>query len=233
MQISEMFRQLSLSEFSNIALGDKGAGTIRVSDQNRVILALDDGLIQLYQRFLVKEKILFLQAQEGKSFYRIHPDYAFTNTGVTDGPHYIIDNANAPFTGDFHRFLDIADEIGNRYTLNSEMSEYSLFTPEYDLLQIPRPIVGALYAVEYQALHPTLVPDDTTQTIELPPNLVRPLRYYAASMVYGSMNTQENTAKGIEYFNKYEELCVRLEQTDLLNTSRNQALHKFDTRGFS
>lgn len=231
MHLSELFRQLSLVELSNLATGNDGDGTIRTADHARVTVMVNDALQALYKRFIIKEKILLLEQQEGRAFYTLHSDYAASNSGTTSGPHYIEDTSE-PFTDDLIRILDVADYYGRRYRLNEEMHELSIFTPEFNVLQIPRPEAGVLMAIEYQAKHALLSESELTGEIELPDVLLPALRQHVAGAVYSNVNTPESVATGQRHMMQYENLCLEIEQKEILPSTRNQVLTKFENRGF-
>ena len=61
MKLLDLFERLSFGELSNLAIGMEGAGTIRESDQRKVLAHVNDGLLQLYSRFILQTKYLFLR----------------------------------------------------------------------------------------------------------------------------------------------------------------------------
>lgn len=232
MELEELFRQLSVSEFSNIALGEKGSGAIREQDKKAIVVHLNDALLCLYTRFKIREKLLTIGEIEGKSLYTISYAHALSNPTPT-APVYIEDSVEEPFQDDFIRALQATDSEGEEYTFNVKGSVRSLYTPEPNVIQIPYAKAGRKMAIIYQAKPKEIVEtgENANTTIDLPRILVPALRYYIAHLVYMNMNNQQNVALGQMYLGRYEQECARIREHDLL-TEGSSSLTSFELNGW-
>lgn len=230
MELQELFRQLSVSEFSNIPLGEKGAGTIRESDRDAVVVHTNDALLMLHTRFRLREKVLLIEEIEDKTLYRISKDHAQSNpAGIP--PQFIVDSVEAPYEGDYIRPLTVTDSENQRYTINKSWSDFSVFTPEPDVIQIPKPVAGRTMAIVYQA-GPAKVIEDTDELVDVPDALIPALRHYIAYLVYSNMNSQQNLALGQIHLSRYEEHCMRLENESFFNTDFIATNQNFKNNGW-
>lgn len=234
MNVTELFRRLSYGELSNIALGSVGAGSIKEEDRPRVISYVNDGLLDLYSRFVLKENDLILQLSDFITNYHFLKRFAVSNTDPTDGDTlYIQDHTGDPFTEDLIKVLQVTDAVGCQLKLNDADDPCSFFTPQPNVLQVPRPVQDQIVGVVYQAKHDTIAYDDMDACIEVPLVLEPALRAYIASKVYQHMNGQENSAKAAEYLTLYEAKCTGVVEMDLVNSSISNSFgRKFEDRGF-
>jgi hypothetical protein len=233
MKLQELFRQLSLVELSNLSMGESGEGTIRPKDRSSVVVHINDGINELHQRFVIKEKVLILSEIEGKSDYILHSDYAVSKALETPGPHYIIDTEAAPFKDDLLKILQVEDSAGNDYKLNVADDIMSLFTPEEGILQIPYPNPDRSLAIAYQAKAEWLMSEDElTRDLSIPTLLVPALRSFVAGRVYSSKNSAEFMAIGQKHTVDYENHCERVKMYDLLNQGQFSVSSKFYDNGW-
>lgn len=230
MQLQELFRQLSVSEFSNISLGDKGAGTIRESDRAAVVVHTNDALLILHSKFNLREKLVLIDEISGKTTYRISSDHALSSGNPVE-PVFIRDSEHTPFEDDFICAIDAQDSEGNEYVFNQRDNKNSLFTPEPDIIQIPYAKTGRTMGIVYQAKAKDIV-QGANEEIELPAILVPALRCYIAHLVYSGMNGQQNIALGELHLVRFEEHCERISQTNLLNSGWSASNKNFENNGW-
>lgn len=230
MELEELFRQLSVSEFSNIPLGEKGAGTIRESDRDAIVVHINDALLVLHTRFRLREKVLVIEQIEGRTLYPISYDYAQSNPQGSS-PQFIVDSVEQPYEDDYIRPLSATDSENQRYAINKSWSELSIFTPEPNVIQIPEPEAGKTMAIVYQAGPPKVV-EDTNELVDVPTALVPALRHYVAYLVHSNMNSQQNLALGQVHLSRYEEHCMRLENESFFNTDFIATNQNFKNNGW-
>jgi hypothetical protein len=233
MKVVELFRRLAYGELSNLAINN-GDGTIIEEKHPQIIQYVNEGLLRLYSRFLLSEKHLILEQYAHVTTYHMQIKYAETSGSNTHHP-YIKDLPDEPFLGDVIKILHVYDELGNEYPLNDKDDQYSLFTPQPDMLQVPEPIERRPLSVTYQARHPLL--DDRIgyildQEVDLPFSLEGALQNYVAYKTYCHMNGQENIAKGQESYQNYEMVCAEVEMRDLTSQSFHTSHTKLEQRGF-
>lgn len=233
MKTDDLFRRLSFGELSNLSLADSGSGTIVADKQPALIHHINDGLLKLYSRFVLKERELHLVQVAHITQYHLRRKFAETS-GAKIPYAYIKDLPGDPFTEDVIRILEVHSE-GGRHSLNDADDKDSFYTPQPDTLQIPEPLAGRPLLVKYQARHVELDdrPDEIMgQDIEIPFSLECALQYFVGYKVFSNMNGPENIVKGQEYLAAYEAACVDVEQRDLVNQSFHTSHLKLETRGF-
>lgn len=235
MTLEDLFLSLAQGELSNLSLADDSGGGLTISGQRRVTNYANQALLRLYSRFVLKEKDLVLQMHEEITFYHLVPRFArnfIPPSPEEDEPiRYILDLPEEPFLGDIIKVLVAYDAKGRRLPLNDDAHPHSLFTPQANLLQVPRPHDHDGISLIYQAKHRKLTgaPDEE---IALPEVLLEAFNAYIAYKVFSHMNTQESTAKAQEHLMLYEALCVEAETKDLVNTSISTSNTRFHARGW-
>lgn len=239
MDINELFRQLSVLELSNLAASsdlDSGdsAGTISSANQQKVVLAANDGLMKLYTRFLIKTGDLVIKQQEGQMTYplrskRVAVSQEAAYPGAT-WAFFIQDSAEAPFQEDVIKILEVYD--GCEVVLDDLENCASWFRPQADVLQIPNPVADKLASVMYQAAHPVLGYSDLTQELEIPDCLLPGLRAFIAASVFTAIGGQENMARGAGYLESFETICLEAQAMNLVTTPDTLTNTRFAKRGW-
>jgi hypothetical protein len=244
MKLSQLLARLSRGPLSNIAMSNDGDGTILAARQPALVDYINDGMLQLHSQFVLIENELIIEEQEGTTSYKIHSDYSM-ETGV--GPvAYIRDSAQDPYKNDLIKILAIYRDNttgGSQpvsVALNDATKDDSLYTPKFDVLQIPDPVQDSPLYLLYQAKHPELLIGgteeapvvDLEQEFELPDVLVPALIEYVSYKVFTHMNGQEHTAKAKEHFDNYRMIVGHVEDKDLVNSSLSNTNTKFNERGF-
>lgn len=244
MKISELFRRLSYGELSNLAISGEGSGTIIEEKHPQIIQYANEGLLRIFSRFNLRQKDLIIEQVAHITNYHLRRQFAESIAG-DDGnadniAHpYIKDLPHEPFDADVIRILEVHDSSGRERVLNDRGRADSLFTPQPDVLQVPRPCAGQALSVVYQARHPILrhekIREDEdllAQRIAIPFYLEGALQAFIASLVYGHMNTQESIAKGQEHLAVCEVIFREVEDKDLVNQTVQTTHYKLNQRGF-
>lgn len=233
MNVTDLFQRLSYGELSNLAIGFEGAGTIPEASRPKIISYLNEGLLSLYSRFVLKESSLILELSDFITSYQFTKRFARSNATPTAGDTlYIVDHIDDPYKGDLIKVLQVTNGIGERYPLNDPDNTLSMFTPQPNVLQVPNPQTGQVLGVVYQAMHEEIAYDDYEACIQLPVVLERALLSFIAHKVYHHMNGQENAAKANEYLGIYDGICQEIVDRDLVNSSSSSTGMKFHDRGF-
>lgn len=232
LRVSDVFRRLSYGELSNIAMGMEGVGAIEASKQDRLIHYINEALLRLHSRFVLREEGLLVRLTAHVTNYHISSRYAESNTDrLPADPVYIMDTAS-PYRDDLIKITAVYDQSGMQIPLNDGEDRRSFFTPMPDCLQVPNPVEGYMIELGYQCRHPLIGPGQTDACIELTPALEGALTAYVAHMVYSFMNGADNAAKGQEHLARYEYICAEVERMDLVNSSISTTNTKFESRGF-
>lgn len=233
MNVANLFEALSYGELKNLSMSSEGGGSIREEDQHTVILYANEALTRLYSRFVLKEKDVLIELVDHITNYHLIRQYAEScyDEEIVPFP-YIKDLGREPFTEDVIKILSVINSNGEELPLNDAEHPRSLFTPQANVLQVPRPIDRQSLGVLYQARHPILSREDLEQPIEVPAVLQGALTSYIAHKVYGGMNTQEAVAISQGHYANYEAVCAEIVDKDLVNTSVSQTNSRFQKRGW-
>lgn len=231
MLLSELFAKLSYGKLSNLSISGEGSGTIVEAKRPKIVEYLNDGLLRLYSRFLLKESYLVIEQVAHRQSYPLVLAHAYSNDASTEIDKFIQDSDENPFLGDVIKIFSCWNSAGEKIPLNDEHDPYSIFTPQPHIIQIPEPYAGDVIGVSYQARHP-LVPVSLTAEINIPFTLESALASYIASCVYSDMNTQESTMKAQEHLRNYEGVCAEIEQNDLVNAAVVRSSDRFCKGGW-
>jgi hypothetical protein len=236
MKIADLFRELSFGELSNLSISDSGSGQIKADKHPQVIKYTNDGLADLYSRFVLSEKELLIEQVEGITKYHLTLKHT-VSAGEAPDELYIKDAAD-PFQDDLIKVLQVWDMAGCQLPLNDVGSSTSLFTPQHNVIQVPTPAAGEPMAVIYQAKAKKLsdvangATDLLDQEFELPVIFENALQNYIAHKVFFHIGGAENLVKSQGYLSTYEAICRGVEQRDLVNQSFHTSHSKLEHRGF-
>lgn len=232
MDVNDLMTRLSIGELSNLSMSGEGSGTITENRQAAVISHANDGLLQLYSRFVLSEKVVVIQMIDGVTNYYLMKRFAHSaRTTPTDDPLYIVDRLD-PYEEDLIKILGVEDHVGRKMILNDKTNRFSLFTPKFNQLQVPRPVEGLPLSVYYQAKHRKLEPGVMEAPIYLPDVLEKALQYYIAGEIFSNMTGPENSAKGQEFRGKYEDQCALVVDRDLVNNTPDTTSEIFTRNGW-
>lgn len=234
MTLEELFTSLSYGVLVNLSIGGSGSGKVPSEFQKRVVSHVNMSLTGLYGRFNLHKKKIDIQTIAGRNEYPLLKKHA-VNDATTGVDKFIIDTAGNPFGQDVLKILAMFDVDDIELTLNDPGQENSPYTPTTDILMMPDDLLGGLFSLEYQSLHPKLLtaePVDLTQLVRLPAVLVPALEAHVAYQIFSGMNGPEHTAKAMEQISRYEMLCGAIENDDLVSTSVVQTHTKLEDRGF-
>lgn len=231
MNLSEYLTDLSYKELSNLSLSDSGSGTIKDDKIPFVVSCINDALLRLYTKFILKEKSFILELKDWIGEYKLESKYAYS-TGL-DSNKYIMDGSD-PFIDDLIKILDVYDAYGKKIPINNTSNSLSIFTPKVNVIQVPNiDLYGRLLSINYQARHPILDYSlNPQQEIELPDSLLAALSSYVAYSIYNTMNTKEASEAAQKYLQTYVALVQETIETDAVNSSISQNNSRFFLNGW-
>lgn len=233
MIVQDILAALSYGELSNLSLSGEGSGTIVEAKRPLILAHINEAMLRLYSRFILKENSLILETQEGVTTYKLSSRYAQTNPAPILGDVlFIQDNVDKPFLDDVIKVMRVMTVNGLDLPINDQENIYSVFTPQPDAIQVPNPLPDSTLGVVYQAKHPLLVHTALSDEVDLPIVLKGALTAYVAYKVYSSMNGQENAVKAAEHMAMYESICGDVLDYDLVSSSSSTTNVKFHARGF-
>ena len=231
MNLSNYLTNLSYKELSNLAFTENGSGIIKSSKIPFVVSCINEALLRLYSKFMLKEGSLIVELRKWLNEYNLNSAYAYSNTLSID--KYIVDGDH-PFMDDLIKVLEVSDRFGRNIPLNNASNSMSVFTPRPDVLQVPNPsLYGGLLSLIYQARHPVLnFEQNPQQEIELPDTLFGALSAYVAYSCYNCLNTEEATNAAQKYMQTYVALVQETVEADSVNSSISQDNTRFSKNGW-
>lgn len=225
---------LCLTELGSLpAFGDEYLSMAGLSETNqrKLIAVLNQGLKELTSRFCLVRKSVLVITLDHLTQYYLRPEYA--QSSDSEVTHKYLYDVSDPFTGDFVKVISVFNEVGLEMPLNDVMHEASLFTPQFDVLQVPFPGADNAYEVIYQARHPEITNENLeTQKLLVPPMLDSALTAFVAGKTFSNIGGEGPTVKGSEFMARYESLCGEVELKDLGNTSQTRTNTKSELRGW-
>lgn len=233
LNFGELTSRLALGELKSTNFVSKDDPTaIKPELRSTIARYVNQGLGELHSKFILYERELLLRTIVGNAYYYLRPEFAWSNPAVV--PRKYIDDLTLPkFTGDIIKILKVLGPCGGEVMRDNEDDPCcSIFTPQYDTLQVMRPRQGSVLHVIYQAEHPPLGSNDPSQQIRLPIYLEEALQLFVAAKALTHMNGQEQTAKGQEYMANYLNILAEVESKDLATTSYVRDGFKLLMRGF-
>jgi len=207
--LQDIFIDLSGGEFSNLKLG---AFTMNDPESEpdprsyqQLIRHINLGLTALYTEFMLRAEECYIQLYEQIALYQLDYRWAESNVASTEPVKYIMDTVANPFPDNVLKIEEVYNEVGERLYLNDPDQELSVFTPRYNVIQVPWPNDFNTIAVQYRADHPTIAysvgMDPSSVYLELPRQLREALLFYVAARVYAGINTEKPEAN--DYYRKY------------------------------
>lgn len=234
MKLSDLFKELSYNELSNLSLSNEGDGTIIEGKYGKVISAINNSLLDLHSRFQLIEKELIIKSLDWKAIYPLRVEHAVTNT-ATNGTKWILDSPTHPFTGDLIHVLAVANEAGIELPVNDPNHPASVFFPQPDTIQLTHPGFSQVFFVRYKANHPILNLSGSgvlDQEVSIPLVLKNALRYKTAAQIFSPIGGQEYTGKVQSLEALYESECNAVETNSLLGVNELGTNLKLCWRGF-
>lgn len=237
MLISDLFTNLSFGELSNLSIGNEGNGTIKDSEQPKIVHYANQALTLIYSRFAHKVDYVNIMLVDGVTEYRLDPVHNVSDTDAGNtAVRFIQDTASDPFTGNFLKIRSVRDveDLSEDLLLNDTRANLTVKTTSYDTLRIAEPEAGKMLQIEYQMRHSKLAisPVDPSEKIEIFPLLEEALEMKVAQRVFSSMNGEENAAKAARLSQEFSSYLALMDDRDLLQLSSTADHDKLTDRGF-
>ena len=199
MLLSDLFKYLSNGELSQFSMGTDNSGKIAEKDYEKVIAHINLGLTNLHTRLPLKQAQVIIRLSENKNVYPLP-------------------------VNDVLKIEEVYSEAGTAFALNDPANEDSLYTPAYNVLQVPNPTNGTQIAVLYRANHKPLPMkkgiDPMSIEVDIPDTLIEALMTYVVSRVMQSRGTAESISEANAYTQRYELLVQQLQMAGALSVDR-------------
>lgn len=234
MLLSTIFEALKYGELKQLSIGgaEDNEG-IFPKYSNEVLSHLNLGLLDLYSKFPLQEKELHLKTQMGQILYLLHSDYALSNN--VDG--YIVDTVEEPFLDNILRIDAAFDSMGRGLGINDEHTQYAVYLPSYNSVQLPYSNAGEDYYFIYRVKPETiLIADGTTPVdvdVPIPEMLLEPLLTYIAARAHNAKGGEKGKQEGAFSMQQYEQMCKELEVRNVFNNSLTNGNRKKEINGWA
>lgn len=218
MKLSEFFNFLTYGELSNLTVGGKEVGGIYPKHSDEVVSYIRQGLTDLHSRFPLRFNEVILQQRDNISMYELRKEFSVTGVGDTGNPVYVMDSVDNPYEEDLLQIQEVYDEEGNEVFQNNEMEEATIFTPQFNVVQILKPEYENALSIIYKADHKPFNlsanhPRDIN--IDIPQSLIRPLALYVSSLAHAAVGSTEGQQTAL---NKMQEYTAAVIEAELLGT---------------
>ena len=207
-----------------------------------IISLINEALLRLYSRFILKEDYALIELNELRTTYYLDSSHAYdlsvekipksSKVCLENYDKYIFASKDRPFTNNVIKILRVCDSSGNELPLNNSSNPLSVFTPTYNSIQIANLDIDGALAVTYQAKHPEVTIDNLEMNLELPESFYGAFFAYIANLAYSSLQTELAMASAQKYFSIYTALLDELVTYDLGNSSYSQTNTKFYKNGW-
>lgn len=227
MKLSEIFTQLAYGELSNVAIGGNVGGDINEANYKQIMSHVNLGLIDLFNRFTLKEGRVVLKLQDNQTSYPINSKFAVNGKKTTMPIRWIQDTVANPFLDDITKIERVITDYGYEMDLNDKASVWSCFTPSQTMLVIPNRMVNgdndipiefktAELNVVYRAGFKPIDADagmfEPTQIdIDLPYTHLNALLLFVASRANAPMGIGQEFNASNNYYSRYLKECQELE----------------------
>lgn len=206
MRLSEFFDFLTYGELSNLKVGGKDVGGIYPQHSEEVASYVKQGLTDLHTRFQLRFNEVILDQYDHITMYHLTRNYAQSNSDSTETYKYISDSVDNPFTEDIISIEEIFDEDGVELYINNEVQQASVFTPQFNILQIPEPVTENSVSILYKANHKEIdlnIKKPSEIDLNIPPSLIRPLALYVASLAHAAVGSPEGSQIALSKMQEY------------------------------
>jgi hypothetical protein len=241
MKLIDILKDLTYSELAGLNIGnlvpDEAENQPDPHQYEMIVGFINLGLKEIYKRFFLRSKEHVIQQHIEISTYKLHSDYAQTNTSspIAIAERYIMDTADNPFQDDILKIEEVYDEEGNKLPINDSSADATksqiVFTPTFRSLQISDPSDTLTVSVQYRACHArissSLTMDPSTVEVELPNSLQEALLFYVASRAYRATNRETSA----DYWQLFKKSCDWVKQEGL-EVQPEEAPWRFDDNGW-
>lgn len=219
MTLLDILKDLTYGELSGLAIGnliiDESENEPDPHVYERVVGYINLGLKEIYKRFFLRSKEIYVQQYDQITTYKLHSAFAQTNTASTEPIKYIMDTVDDPFEDDILKIEEVYDEEGNKLALNDVTDELSIFTPSFRHIQIPNPNNENMLAVQYRACHPKISTSLATEPEDVEVELPNSLHVALLQYVGYRANIRTNMEKSADFWQQFEKSCLHVDRLGL------------------
>ena len=206
MNLQDIFDQLTYGELANISLGGSEEGGITLVNTPKVISHINMAIQALHIKFMLEEAEYVIPLIEGVTMYEI---------------------SVSQITGVFN-------ELGEKVSFNDPTDLNSVFTPRWDILQVPITVEAVTLYLAYIPKPVKVALDAIVADIEidLPEVLLEPLLAYTASRIYTSIGNPEAIQEAMVQMSRFNLLCLNIKSAGILNITEQATNLNLENRGW-
>lgn len=224
MTLLDLMKDLTYGELAQFKIGELIPGEHQSEPDptryEQLLSAINLGLKEIYKRFFLSSKEIYIEQQDEISTYILSSKYAQANTGspLPIEERYIADSVDNPFQDDVLKIEEVYDEEGNKLPMNDITEDLSVFTPNYRSIQVPYPDVENTMGVQYRASHPRVQyvkgMDPADVEIMVPNSLHEALLMYIAARLTSSVGGDQGN-EGNDFWQKFNASCKKVDELGL------------------
>lgn len=209
MKVEELLIALSLTELSNLAIGNDGDGRICERDVDKLLIYVNDGLTKLFSRFVLDTVTTPLAIVPNQVYY--YPNFTYT-----------------------FKILKVYSEVRRVFLpINNESSSLGVWIDASMRVTLATvPTEADVYTCTRQLNHDKAVKENLDMVLRVPDVLMDALRAYVAFKVYHNMNTPEAMAIAKVHLGNYTNIITEVRTEDLVMDSIIGSNNKFDNNGW-
>lgn len=234
-RLSDLFIDLASSELASTALVSNN--TISSPYYTKIISHLNAALRDLYTRFNLSERFIYVHQQTGVTRYFLRSEYMGTVRDMGEECYILYEEDNL-FSDNIIKIHSVYDEDNELLSINNKTSEYSVFTPELDILEMEPSDPIQVVRVEYKATHPLLKVTDgfdpSKVDLECSNMFNTALQLYTAAKELKSIKTGSGTNQNQvqPLWMQYERECMQLANSGMF-VGINEAGQRFSDNGWA
>lgn len=240
MVLQDLFDIMASGEFSGLALGNSVTGSIKEEAYPKIVNAINRGLTELYTKFLLKKKRVYLVQQPDVIRYYLRTQY-LGYAGTTSSSTYLLDHTDEEFQNDVLRVLNIVDSDNQPIELNPHrvsINQTYFRSSGFDTLDLTTVLTDQVFTIQYQAKYPKIVitEDFDPESINLyyPPFIEEALINYVVSSLMKNKTTKASEGEGYvtnTWYHRYERACINIIEAGLAEESITSD-NRFSNKGF-
>lgn len=222
MYLEEIFQHLTSGEYRKIKLGgSRSIGSeILPEDYHIVLPAVNLAIYETHKRLPMRTESVTIQQYSNITFYRIHSDFAQTNTESDMRYKYILDSKFFPYQDTLITVNHVYDMGGHVLPINDRNDLDTVYLPKHDTVQLPYPDNRYTFDVEFQATLPKIPIsediDPKTYVLDLPTYALQPVLAFIQSRSEIGMIRGENIQAEFASLTKFETACQLIEKQSLI-----------------
>jgi hypothetical protein len=237
--LNELFVDIASGELNQTGLVDEDTGLLKTSSYPKIVSALNMGLIEIYKRFLLKEKECNIYQQSGVEIYYLRSEYV-SDIDFMGDDGYIEDSEFEYFDDDLVRILRAYNSAGDKVPIdNKAYPDTGIFTLAYDTIKMVPSSPPDIISIVYQAFLKIKIDDYTLLDpskikIQAPNTIKDALLTYVAGRILQSQNTRAAEGEqnlSMTYRAKFENACLQIKNAGL-EIQVNDTRSSFEANGW-